>query len=298
MLDKILYNTVLCQTFSPCGKYLVAGNIYGQLAVFDIDRILNPVVELLSADYNKAKYIHTIGSENQICSLAGTEKFLIIGSVNEICGWNWKTVLSMKLGKPSWRINISPQSILESVDVNSLWLSDDNEKLYAGCGDNNVYVCNLEDGQKICTYSGHTDYIHSVHGKNEQIVSAGEDGCVMLWDIRTSKYHNKLEPHRNTKVSRPDLGIWVGSAALSNDWIVCGGGPRLALWHIRSLDAATVFDIPDHGIHVSFFHDDCIIAGWCSVARAYLKCRLEHVTAGRARSTGAGWINSTSSNLI
>lgn len=24
---------------------------------------------------------------------------------------------------------------------------------------------------------------------------------------------------------------------------------------------ATVFDIPDTGIHVSFFHDDCVIAG-------------------------------------
>lgn len=34
MLDKILYNTVLSQTLSPCGKYLVAGNIYGQIAVF------------------------------------------------------------------------------------------------------------------------------------------------------------------------------------------------------------------------------------------------------------------------
>lgn len=35
MLDKILYNTVLSQALSPCGKYLVAGNIYGQIAVFE-----------------------------------------------------------------------------------------------------------------------------------------------------------------------------------------------------------------------------------------------------------------------
>jgi hypothetical protein len=30
---------------------------------------------------------------------------------------------------------------------------------------------------------------------------------------------------------------------------------------MRSLDAVTVFDIQDHGIHVSYFHDDCIVAG-------------------------------------
>lgn len=35
MLDKILYNTVLSQTLSPCGKYLIAGNIYSQLAVYE-----------------------------------------------------------------------------------------------------------------------------------------------------------------------------------------------------------------------------------------------------------------------
>ncbi|XP_053625625.1 THO complex subunit 6 [Plodia interpunctella] len=261
MLDKILYNTVLCQTFSPCGKYLVAGNIYGQMAIFDLDRILNPVVELLTSDYNKAKYIHSLGSKDQVCSLASTEKFLIVGTVNEISGWDWKGVLSAKLSKPSWVMKTPSNSRLEKNDVNSLWLPEDESKLYAGCGDNNLYIFNLEDGKLVSTLEGHTDYIHSVHGNNDQIVTAGEDGCVLLWDPRTRRSHNKLEPHSNNKVSRPDVGKWIGSVALGDDWIVCGGGPRLALWHVRSLDAVSVFDIPDHGIHVSYFHNDCIIAG-------------------------------------
>ncbi|XP_028173644.1 THO complex subunit 6 [Ostrinia furnacalis] len=261
MLDKILYNTILGQTFSPCGKYLVAGNIYGQLAVFDLDRILNPVVELLTTDYNQPKHIHSLDSGHHICSLATTEKFLIVGSVNFIYGWDWKGVLGAKLSKPSWVIKIPSQSALEQIDVNSLWVSDDEGKLYAGCGDNKLYVFNLEDGQQTSVMTGHTDYIHSVHGKNNQLVTAGEDGDVLIWDVRMGKSHNKLNPHSNSKVSRPDIGKWVGSAALGDDWIVCGGGPRLSLWHLRSLDAVTVFDLPDHGIHVSYFHDDCIVAG-------------------------------------
>ncbi|KAG6449446.1 hypothetical protein O3G_MSEX006079 [Manduca sexta] len=260
MLDKILYNTVLCQTFSPCGKYLIAGNIYGQIAVFDLGRILDPVVELLTADYNKPKHIHTFQSEKQICSLASTDKFLIVGSVNEITGWDWKSVVSSKLSKPAWSIKISSKCQIDQTDVNSLWLSEDEEKLYAGCGDNNLYVYNLEDGRLVSTYDGHEDFIHSVHGKNGQLVTAGEDGMVLLWDQRTSKYHNKLEPYKNDKLNRSDVGKWVGSACLGDDWIVCGGGPRLALYHLRSLDAVTVFDLNDHGIHVTFFHDDCIFA--------------------------------------
>lgn len=264
MLNKMLFNTVLSQTLSPCGKYLVAGNIYGDLAVFDLDRILNPVLELLSVEYNKPKHIHSIDSKKQICSLVSTEKFLIIGTVNEICGWDWKAVVSVKLSKPVWSIKIPSQTFLDYNDVNCMWLSQDSEKLYAGCGDNNVYVFNLEDGSLISTYKGHNNFIHSIHGKNQQIISAGEDGLVMLWDTRSGKSHNKLEPHTNNKVSRPDIGKWIGSAALGDDWIVCGGGPRLSLWHLRSLDAVTVFDIPDNGIHVSFFHDDCVFAGGTS----------------------------------
>ncbi|XP_026747651.1 THO complex subunit 6 [Trichoplusia ni] len=261
MLNKILYNTVLSQTLSPCGKYLVAGNIYSQIAIFDLDRILNPVVELLTSDYNKPKHIHTLESGHQICSLASSEKFLIVGTVNEIYGWDWKNAASSKLSKPSWVIRIPSQSPLEQTDVNSLWLSEDEARLYAGCGDNNVYVFNMEDGKLVSTFKGHTDYIHSVSGKNQQLITASEDGTVKLWDSRTGSSHNKLEPHTNSKVSRPDVGKWMGSAAIGDDWIVCGGGPRVALWHLRSLDAVTVFDIPDHGIHVSFFHDDCVIAG-------------------------------------
>ena len=33
--SKLHYNTVLCQTFSPDGKYLLAGNIYGDVSVYE-----------------------------------------------------------------------------------------------------------------------------------------------------------------------------------------------------------------------------------------------------------------------
>lgn len=123
------------------------------------------MVELLTADYNKPKQIHTFDTNNQICSLASTEKFLIIGSVDEIAGYDWKIVTNVKLGKPTWTLSIPTLTSIEQCDVNCLWLSDDEEKLYAGCGDAKVYVFNLEDGRLISTYGGHRDLIHSVHGK-------------------------------------------------------------------------------------------------------------------------------------
>lgn len=133
---------------------------------YSLDRVLNPVLELLSSDYNKPKYVHTIENARHICSMVSTENFLIIGTVNEIIGWDWKMVINAKLGKPKWSIKIPSQpSTLEQSDVNSLWLTEDEVKLYAGCGDNNIYCFHLEDGRLISTLKGHRDYVHSVFGK-------------------------------------------------------------------------------------------------------------------------------------
>lgn len=52
------------------------------------------------------------------------------------------------------------------------------------------------------------------------MVSASEDGSVNLWDTRIPKHHCQFTPHTNERLARPDLGKWIGSATLSDDWIV------------------------------------------------------------------------------
>lgn len=56
--------------------------------------------------------------------------------------------------------------------------------------------------------------------RSQQLISAGEDGLVLLWDERMGKPRGRLEPHTNSKVSRPDIGKWMGAASLGDDWIV------------------------------------------------------------------------------
>ncbi|PSN29091.1 THO complex subunit 6 [Blattella germanica] len=136
--------------------------------------------------------------------------------------------------------------------------------LYAGCGDNRIYVFSLEDGKLIRTMEGHDDYIHSIHCMGSQLVSGSEDGSVRLWDVKQKTHTNIVQPHLSDKLARPHLGKWIGSAALNDDWLVCGGGPRLSLWHLRSLDVTTAFQLDDAGIHVAMFYDDRIMAGGAS----------------------------------
>ena len=66
-------------------------------------------------------------------------------------------------------------------------LSDGRDQLIAGCGDNNIYVFNLETLDLKSCLTGHTSFVHSVcavQSAGISVLSGGEDGAVKLWDTR------------------------------------------------------------------------------------------------------------------
>lgn len=267
-VDRLLYNTVIAQVFSPCGNYLVAGNLYGHIAVFDIPLILNPGDNVSNNVSTKPVYVFESRNSEPINSLASSSKFLIVGTIGEIVGYDWKSVIPNKHPKISWSIQIpSFKDTLEKVDVNSIVVNENsgNEQLITGCGDNKIHVFSLKDGKHVSTLEGHEDYIHSVCSIDSQFASSGEDGKVCLWDLRQSTKTNQIEPYKKDVLARPSLGKWIGDAFINSDWLICGGGPYLSLWHLRSMDMLTNFSsIKDSGIHVCRFYDDRILAGGTS----------------------------------
>ncbi|KAK9512875.1 hypothetical protein O3M35_001193 [Rhynocoris fuscipes] len=260
MVDKNFYNCVLSQVYSPCGELLVCGNSYGDLVVFEVANILND--DEFIEPGPKCRF--SSPSKEQICSMASTNKFLITGTVGTIYGWDWE---SIKSGAPKvdWNISLPMSSdALQKIDINSLFVQENETSslLYVGCGDNKIYVYSLEDGKHIRSFDGHEDYIHSLFNLDWQMASASEDGSVRLWDLRQNTMTNMIQPFKEHKASRPHFGKWVGDVSLTSDWLVCGGGPRLTLWHLRTLDIMTTFsEMTDSGIHVAQLHGDCILAG-------------------------------------
>lgn len=98
----------------------------------------------------------------------------------------------------------------------------------------------------------------------DNLYSASEDGLVNIWDRRHGKVVNSLNPHTNPKLNRPQFGKWIGSVCANDDWIVCGGGPRASLWHLRTMECTTVFPFPDK-VHVTGFLDESVmVAGHCN----------------------------------
>lgn len=195
-----------------------------------------------------------------IRSLAFHNNFLIVGTVGIVTGYTW---LKNRLTKKSWEIRMPAKNEISSQqnDINCLWLNKNDSILYVGCGDNNIYVAALDDGQVLRSFGGHTNYVHSIDGNNDHnFYSASEDGSVKFWDRREKRAVSQLEPYKNAALVRPQFGKWQGTVAVTDDWLLCGGGPSVSLWHLRSMECTTIFPFIKPA-RVCGFLDDVIYIG-------------------------------------
>ncbi|XP_065086816.1 THO complex subunit 6 [Ochlerotatus camptorhynchus] len=262
-IKKCFYTTILSQTISTDGKYLFCGSNFGEILVYSIERIAS-CSETITNDPDRLptdpQLVFSLPEKCQVYSLAFHKDFLIVGLNGEICGYQWNGK-NGTIGKKTWTVKLPASTEYTDInEINYLWMDKDEEILYAGCGDNVMYAVSLEDGRVIRQYQGHVDYIHCVSGCAGKIATASEDGSILLWDARQAKFTSKIEPHTSQALNRSEFGKWQGTVSITEDWLVCGGGPRFSLWHLRSLECTTDFGFPDR-IHVSGFIDDIIYAG-------------------------------------
>lgn len=95
-------------------------------------------------------------------ALASTDKFLIVGSVGHVFGYDWKAITAGKTPKVAWSWDLPHnKEEMESAEINAIAVLK-NSQVCVGCGDNNIYVYSLEDGRMLKTLSAHTGYIHDI----------------------------------------------------------------------------------------------------------------------------------------
>ncbi|EDW69308.1 THO complex subunit 6 [Drosophila virilis] len=254
---KLAYNNVLAQTISTSQKFLFAGNLFGDIFALSLSELDKSTEE----PPNKLQ-VFPQGSDVDVNCLAFHRDFLIVGSIGLIYGVQWDEEAQTLSTKRAWEIKIPLQvDAVEVPDVNSFWLCTETDTLYAGCGDGVVYQIDLEDGRIQREYRGHTDYVHCVVGQPDgRIYSSAEDGTVRLWSDKQKEPTAMIEPYKNPQLLRPDWGKWIGAVSVNDDWLVCGGGPRAAIWHLRSMECTRVFDYPGR-VHVCEFVDDSVLIG-------------------------------------
>lgn len=198
--------------------------------------------------------------KSKVQSLAFHANTLIVGTnAGSIIGFTW--VKKRLTGKKAWEISPPNKSLTDQCGIDSMWLNKKDGILYASSGDNKIHSIDLSNGQIIHSFTGHTDFIHWMDGSGANLLySASEDGSVRIWDRRQKCSTGHVEPYKDERIERPIYGKWQGTVSATDDWLVCGGGPKASLYHLRSMQTSLVFDFKS-AIHVSGFLDDIIYIG-------------------------------------
>ncbi|KAL3856941.1 hypothetical protein ACJMK2_011743 [Sinanodonta woodiana] len=260
---KLLYTTVFSQCFSPCGKFLAAANNFGYIAVFSLEAALAPAATDISKN---PIYTFKASEDGSINCLISTDTLIISASYGTISAWKWSDVLS-RASKVLWTLTIPKRQPFFTPEVNSIYINSQEDManhLFAGCGDNNIHVWDIETGQEVHCLQGHTDYVHAITKKSDnECASASEDGTVRIWDCRSAGEASLiLQPFKHEACARPEFGKWVGCVGVDsgNDWLICGGGPRMSAWYLRSLTMSTTFDTPGACQQFIMFNEDTVIS--------------------------------------
>ncbi|XP_030330585.1 THO complex subunit 6 homolog isoform X3 [Strigops habroptila] len=207
---QLLHMSVLSLSASPCGRYLAAGNNYGEIAVFSLSAALSAEAKEESKRPIGVFQAHP----GPVYSLASSERLLLSAGDGEVKGWAWN-----ELGKKD-----EP----------------------GGAGDQQPPI--EPTGQLRGAGGG---------GRGRESVGHGERE---LHDLRSGTQVQVIEVHKYEECSRPNHGKWIRCLATDSDWMVCGGGPALTLWHLRSVTPTTVFPLPPRQHH-ALFHQDLVLAG-------------------------------------
>ncbi|XP_030826692.1 THO complex subunit 6 homolog isoform X1 [Camarhynchus parvulus] len=256
---QLLHVSVLAQSAAPCGRFLAAANDFGEIAIFGLSAALS--AEAKEENRRPLNVLRAGGHSGPVYSLASTERLLLSGSDGEIRGWGWAE-LGRKGCRELWTRRPPCRSSLEVPEINGLEVNQRDHWVALAGGDGAVRVLDLESGAFTHELRGHQDLVHVVALREQlpQVLSGGEDGTVRLWDLRTGSQVQLIEVHKYQECSRPQLGKWIRCLATESDWMVCGGGPALTLWHLRSGTPTTVFPLP-HPQHHALFHQDMVLSG-------------------------------------
>ncbi|KAI6679670.1 hypothetical protein NL676_033551 [Syzygium grande] len=176
---------------------------------------------------------------------------LSCGDDGRIRGWMWRDIMSLEAHDHSQGNSarpvldlVNPQSrgpwgALSPIPENNALAVDVKvgDPFITAAGDSCAYCWDVECGQIKMVFKGHSDYLHCIVARNSssQIVTGSEDGTARIWDCRSGKCVQVIDPDKDRK-----KGFFSSVSCLALDasesWLVCGRGRDLSIWSISASD--------------------------------------------------------------
>eukprot|EP00300_Choanocystis_sp_HF-7_P010980 c17245_g1_i1.p1 GENE.c17245_g1_i1~~c17245_g1_i1.p1 ORF type:complete len:402 (+),score=82.93 c17245_g1_i1:45-1208(+) len=249
--------TTFQSEFSPDGRFLVSCDSQGCVTAYDLDRVQAHIRNEGGLAIARTRRISFVAHKGSIFSLVfitanGGATILVTGGLQDIRCWDWAAIVTSLKDTTNEHLTIEPVGIIRVFpcgdvpvvgETNALCVDKRNPNvLYSGGGDGNVYSWDISriDSMAllpITTFCGHTEYIHCLSNTSDRIISGSEDSTIRIWDCRSGASTAEINPTGAPKRSKGITLNYVSCVnAISDNWLVCGGGGRVGLrvYHLGS----------------------------------------------------------------
>ncbi|KAL3693331.1 hypothetical protein R1sor_006982 [Riccia sorocarpa] len=266
--SRIVFSAIFTPSESPCPELVATASSDGRVALYSIEPLVRSQLKKVEESEFQlqcpatSEPVFTLGKHDgpayDLLLYGEGENALILSSGDDgrIQGWRWDQVTRSLRAQEKTRQPVvelknpqqkGPRSALSPIpETNGLAADVQAKRLYSAAGDGRAYEWDMETGQSVAVYEGHTDYLHCIASRasQNQIITGSEDGTAIIWDCRSGERVATLDPYRASKLSKrsKEKSPWVSCMALdsSENWLVCGSGGRcVTLWSLPGLDPVT-----------------------------------------------------------